>query len=609
MKASAEKSLESLTIGPGGAALFPVELSRLTNPKVVWSSIAFKADSAILGCLPIEGEIGTSCKPGRSHSVRASAEFYGGAGLGGNAGGVRAANLAGVQLKGVGQTPLAGTTTDRWHKHGALSLQDAAKEVILSGVFAAVAPYGAVRSLAIVSTGTNFRTEVGESKSLGSAPRALLLRESVVRLGHFMRSSFCAAPNVIRSAEVDRMRVLIPAFSEYLSTLSPVPGNEVAHVSFRSACQGLVIVFRRYMRQVAVLRARRFVHGSLIPSNLGIDGRLVDFTTSSALPSLDSYLLAPGGYSSDRQHHQVLENIEDIVFYISKFDIRCRAERVEIRCQCESILESSIQVYDEEFRSALLKYFGFTDVEISSLDDQTKFALLGHFRLILSCYSSPPLLFYGGNEHELPEGVFDSTLRAALLSICIECERANDWDLSHLCSQFQWPSSLSAGFHDLLLNSYRSARDQLQGLFREESADEAYVDSDLNPAAKRLFSRVVRIVRLTDSMRPLYRRELDESINARVADHSGLSDFINSMLECWCSRLSTSSTGQISLEGWLTSGAILLKDNGIIFDTFLGREIRVRDLCGQFLNESGNDEVALTQLFNCLASRGGRWCG
>jgi hypothetical protein len=129
-------------------------------------------------------------------------ELYGGAGLGANAGGVRAANistpLGTVQVKGTGTSILAGYTTAKWHKHGAMSLQDAIKEAVWSNVMDAALPYGAVKPIAVLDVGTRYATEIGVDKLPGSAPQALFVRETSVRVAHFMRSSFLnVAPEIM----------------------------------------------------------------------------------------------------------------------------------------------------------------------------------------------------------------------------------------------------------------------------------------------------------------------------------------------------------------------------------------------------------------------------
>lgn len=254
-------------------SLIEVELQQYSAATLRWGEIN-NAPAGAVWCLPIDGDLTNPLGTKAGYL-----EMYGGAGLGANAGGVRCANVGDVQIKGIGFSCLAGNGTDKWHRHGAMSLQDAVKEAIFSEIFYAAAPLGAVRALGIHDLGVRFVTEIGRGKAPGSAPRALFVREQSVRVGHFMRSSFMGVGPELAVREVARMRDGIPRLVNHL-----VPENEV--VNFRSAAQALVRVFDRLMHQIAVLRTKRLVHGSLIPSNFCIDGRLLDFTTSTAVSTL-----------------------------------------------------------------------------------------------------------------------------------------------------------------------------------------------------------------------------------------------------------------------------------------------------------------------------------
>jgi hypothetical protein len=182
---------------------WPVELRCLKKYGPVWSADGFNAKTAAM-CVRMADEPESHYL--NTRVVRAELELYGGAGLGANAGGVRTANVAGVQIKGIGSTLLGGRTTDKWHKHGACSLQDAVKEAIWSNIFGAALPYGVVKALAVLDTGFTFATEVGVEKLPGNAKRALFVWEQSIRVAHQMRSSFANVGPDVAKLELRRMR-------------------------------------------------------------------------------------------------------------------------------------------------------------------------------------------------------------------------------------------------------------------------------------------------------------------------------------------------------------------------------------------------------------------
>lgn len=128
-------------------SLIEVELYQYAAATLRWGEI-YNASSEAVWCLPIDGDL-----TNRLGTKNGYLEMYGGAGLGANAGGVRCANVGDVQIKGIGLSCLAGNGTDKWHRHGAMSLQDAVKEAIFSELFHVAAPLGAVRALGVHDLG------------------------------------------------------------------------------------------------------------------------------------------------------------------------------------------------------------------------------------------------------------------------------------------------------------------------------------------------------------------------------------------------------------------------------------------------------------------------
>lgn len=345
-------------------------------------------------------------------SIDAELEMYGGSGIGSNAGGVRCANYAGWQIKGIGPSILAGPGHDKWHRHGALSLQDAVRETLIGEILCVAAPNGAVRAAAIADLGFTFETEIGKEKIPGAAPRALLFREQALRVAHFMRSSLMNVGVELAQRELARMRDGIPRFVDWLCGAS-------GQVGFEQAAHGLRGIFQTHLNQLAVLRTKRLVHGSLIPSNFCLDGRLVDFTTTTAVSTLQPVLVSVGGWSSQHQHHQVLLALPDLLFYITKFDSRCRVPRADLDKACDSLVRELTVFHDRALMREHLGLVGFPLQRAALLDEPIKHSLLSALIAAIQSGSVEGHLYFGGDDHPmLPQTGVDDILAVISEGIC-----------------------------------------------------------------------------------------------------------------------------------------------------------------------------------------------
>lgn len=505
-------------------------------------------------CLPIENDLAF-----RDGAVRALVEFYGGAGLGANAGGVRAANVWGVQIKGIGRTALASPATDKWHRHGALSLQDALRETIMGELFHIASPYGAVRALGIDDLGSNFATEIGEAKTPGTAPRALLLRQQCVRVGQFMRSSFARVEPEVFRHELARMQAAIPVLASWFCW-----GQEGGGVSLERVAIGLVETFHRLMRQVAVLRTKRLVHGSLIPSNFCFDGRLLDFTTSTAISTLQPVLVSLGGLSSQQQHTQVLDAVFDLLFYASKFDSRCWASMAEIKCLARDAVDRLASAHHEYLMAEHLRLFGFSDLDISLIESGTRAELLA---ILISIISSGPTfggVYFGGDEHSMVDqhgldDPFSLVARAISVSTGVRVPNLGDFGVD--------PSLFSDSLLGRLI-------DGLSKVLSEISVKSKNNEQDLVEIG---IAWLIRAMRLSGDLSGLYRRNLDEEINDVCQRGDDFGVLIKKTCVRFSGQLDYSGEGLVPLQGWLLLNRCDLQDdNSVVGDDF---NCSVRKLC------------------------------
>lgn len=473
-----------------------------------------------------------------SDSVVAELEMYGGPGLGSNAGGVRCANYDGYQVKGTGPSVLAGPGTDKWHRHGALSLQDAVRETLIGEVFHIASPHGAVRALGISDLGFRFATEVGVDKLPGSAPRALLYRELSVRMAHFMRSSFMNVGAELAHRELMRMRDGIPRFVDWLC-------RDLGAVGFDEAGQGLLMVFERLMNQVAVLRTKRLVHGSLIPSNFCIDGRLLDFTTSTAVSTLQPVMVSLGGLTSQQQHHQVLRALPDALFYLTKYDSRCRVSRHRYEETSALLVARLNSLHHSYLMREHLGLFGFPLQDAMALPVELRNALLEALIAGIGCGSTEGHLYFGGDEHPmLPQSGRDDVfalVASAIAEVCVlQLPMCRDYRPA--------PEVFPRSVQEAMVSACRAA----SGLLHR---------GDLS-AEERGMAWLIRSMQLNADLEPLYRRNLDGEIHRACMNGDDVGQFIKQALADWAGVFDCPMNGRVSLQGWLTAENASLTPQG-----------------------------------------------
>jgi len=231
------------------------------------------------------------------------ADRYGGSGIGSHGGSARCGHWLDTQVKGIGLTPLFGRSADEpmslWHSDGELELVDAMREAIWSRIASAVLPAGAVNALAVIDLG---KPCLGAHKSSGGK-RALLVRELAVRPAHFLRNQrFDYAPGQrqVKATDLERVRAAAQALIEHLMSSSP---HDERHVAARCMNFGLLLC-ARYASQAASAFSKRMFHRGLSPSNLALDGRFIDFGTTTSVPAFRRVAGAPSPGGLDQWNQQ-----------------------------------------------------------------------------------------------------------------------------------------------------------------------------------------------------------------------------------------------------------------------------------------------------------------
>ncbi|WP_416761804.1 hypothetical protein ACNI65_06085 [Roseateles sp. So40a] len=517
-------------------SLIDCELPIFSGGKTVWSAPNFRGPLP-LAFTPVDA--GGSGRLQRAGTLVAQLEMYGGSGIGSNAGGVRCGNYAGVQIKGIGPSLLGGPGLDKWHRHGALSLQDAVRDTLIGELFSVAAPNGAVRALAIADLGFTFATEFGKEKTPSTAPRALLYREQSLRVAHFMRSSFMNVGHELAQRELARMRDGIPRLVNWLCAAED-------RIDFEAAARGVQKMFDSLMNQLAVLRTKRLVHGSLIPSNLCIDGRFVDFTTTTAVSTLQPVLVSVGGWSSQHQHHQVLLAVPDLLFYIAKFDHRCAVPRARLQAACEEVAAELAAAHHRYLMREHLGLVGFPLERAFQLDAQNIEALLSALVAVIESGSVQGHMYFGGDDHEmLPQAGADDILAVIAQAIC----ETTGLSLARGLTYRPDPGAFPPGVRDGFIRAFAQAAQCMH--------------ADGLSLVEQGMAWLIRATQRNADLKPLYRRWLDGVINDVCRNRAAeVSDFIEEMLGQWTGVFHTPPDGRVTLKGWLTESAVSLTPEG-----------------------------------------------
>ncbi|WP_374258778.1 MchC protein [Yokenella regensburgei] len=250
------------------------------------------------------------------------AERYGGSGIQRNGGGARCGFDGCYQVKGIGANPLVGQGTDGRHSNGALGAIHAVYEALWGEVLSRLLPYGAVRARAVLLT--DLYTSEAWDRTDGASRRALLVRDPVVRPAHFERAPYFRPQPEFASRllhDARRVSAVIQKLPDYLP--GPEQGaRDAGRVSQQQRClEGLCELARREAWQMAYCRTR-YLRLTTSPSNLAMDGRLMDFNGLSSL--------FPGDYPDDfgyrlriteleKEPAVLLQGLCDLCLYLGKY--------------------------------------------------------------------------------------------------------------------------------------------------------------------------------------------------------------------------------------------------------------------------------------------------
>jgi len=296
--------------------LVPFTARRVTSSMIWCAEGAFNTKALQKSCSYIIDPVSST------QSKIFFAERYGGSGIQRNGGGARCGFDGNYQVKGIGANPLVGEGTDGRHSNGALGAIHAIYEALWGEVLAQILPYSAVRARAVLLT--NVYTDKAFDRSQGKCRRALLVRDPVIRPAHFERAPYFRPQQEYANRLIHdacRVRSVINMLSRNLP-VSAEGVSEEARRNPRLYCiEGLCELARREAWQMAFCRTR-FLRLTTSPSNIAMDGRLMDFNGLSCL--------FPGDYPDNFGHQLrltellkepmvLMHGLSDLCLYLGKY--------------------------------------------------------------------------------------------------------------------------------------------------------------------------------------------------------------------------------------------------------------------------------------------------
>jgi hypothetical protein len=293
LSAHAERNLELLGTGAPqniqdkklvSESYVPVNVVKLKSPRLIWANLpllkemGFQVPSSMdkatekilldqLGWVTVDDTLNTN-DVDLSQTKTMYSDFYGGDYVGSNTGSARAASAGEIQIKGVGITPHL-SRLYRSPKHTARStIHEAIKDAIWGEILNNELPFGANRLVAILDRGGS--PENGE-------PQILEVRQDPVRMGHFLLN------NNERRDNLDTERRLHNLSANLVNAL-PLNSSSQSDSYAQKIFEGMKEYARRIGHQYGQMYMLKLYHGATSQSNIEINGRMIDFGTTSSQP-------------------------------------------------------------------------------------------------------------------------------------------------------------------------------------------------------------------------------------------------------------------------------------------------------------------------------------
>jgi hypothetical protein len=466
------------------------------------------------------------------------AERYGGEGLGANGGGVRCGLDGAFQIKGIGRNLLAGHSTDFFHSYGGASLNEGIVESIWGEILHSALPHQAVRIHGLIGTGTRVPLLIPKEGCDPTTARALIVRQAAIRPAHFMRSVFYKPSDAMQAAPKDAVRTRLAIESLGLALGAIYDPSRRADFDEKINYYLEQMVFR-FAAQIACARAKRIMHGSLIASNISLDGRWLDFSTTSAMPDYGQIIISTGAPDFLHEENLLELTIKDLLFYFHKYAPRSLGVKLithkELWLKFVSFMNMRLQI---EF----LKLTGIVEGEVLNISPTTRSNLYNLMKLIMVQGNSVKYSILSGAPMPSQTGSFQLNRILSTAVLCLTRESL-DKELRHVLSD--------DSLRQIFIDHYWQ--------FREE-----YLISFLE--SKRCSPRTLMILnclRLNKTIPELFRPNLYEEVENLLLREGSVSDFINEKVEYARSLLAEPTNGEINLSHWFGKTVTVSESDGI----------------------------------------------
>ena len=485
-----------------GECFVDFECFEVASPRYVW-----KNDSAgstvdlrdFAFCRPLNsGEDGFFTKKARVFQ----AERYGGGGLAGNGGGARCGLFAGIQIKGIGQTPVAGRDAEYWHSHGAASLEEAVREAVWGEVCHLALPHGSVRTLGIILTGSDAPYDAREGPT--RSRRALIVREASLRPAHFMRAiRFKPHAHVQMLPDVERTRAAIQVLPSVLEALT---GKQVGNTYALQESLGELAA--RSAEQLAAAQARRLMHGAFDASNMCLDGAWVDFGTITAVSDYGRIIVSRHGQDYWNQQQPLLHAFSELAFYAGKF---LRLPRGSVGELISAIRKDFLETLGRRTQWEFAKLLGASDHQLQQVDPRLIDAFFRQALDLIRRGNAEPFKFSPTHVSEMPE-----TMGRYNLGRCLQRLAARH---------------TAAGMVEALIEEIDDIALRRRLAESAWALREACIQAE--PEARRPQVRIHMMVeglRANIALNTLYRSNLDQTITRLVEQPEGVESGISAIM-------------------------------------------------------------------------------
>ena len=526
-------------------SLVPFEAKRVAKPNIVWASKSSMTRAELEDfayCIPFDGE---SADTFRNETRSFLGERYGGSGAVCNGGGVRCGEYRGVAIKGIGRNPLAGAGSDFFHSYGGASLNESVVEAVWGEVSNIALPYGGLRVLAIITTGTRVPLLGAPPDRDPTTPRALILRPAVPRPAHYMRSIFYRPLGEMQRqpSDVVRTRTAVQSIGRAFAALY---GNAPANPEdpqYLNQC--LLATFKRCATQIAAARAKRIMHSSLTDSNLTLDGVWLDFATATTVSDYGRIYSAPlsPDFLSEEQTLGAL--FADLPFYLRKYLPAESSRKLLSAAQLQAHFQRHFQ---DRLFVEFLKISGVSEERLRPIDMQLKTALFDVMTAIRQSGNNRIYPIWSDDPRDplvMPEKTGDYHLNTIMQQIAF-CGNEQEAELE-LASSLPNPV-----LRRRLADVYMRFRAAYLRQFGPEQRSHAQLFLSVNA------------FRVNAVFPALYRPTLYRNLDQVIQGGGDVSAFIDDLVVHAKTLLADVEAGKIDLRAWFDTDMVLTEQSGFV---------------------------------------------